>query len=104
MITPDQTEIDLGDMAMGTSKNFEITVSNSYHKTVTVGLGFGCGACTSGGWYPDNNIPAGSTRVIKAKFTPTSRGIQNKTIRLTHLPPQSSQAIKTVIRFKANVS
>ena len=98
-----QTELDLGQVILGESKTFEITVNNTYSSTITVGVGFGCGACTNGGFYPNNNIPAGGSRILNVKFTPTGKGEQVKSIRLTYLEPGNPVAQKSVIRFKANV-
>lgn len=103
MITSDQTDINLGDVQIGTSKSFDLLITNHYDTPLTIGVGFGCGSCTSGGFYPDNNFPANGVRKLAIKFTPTSTGLQSKTIRLNYLPPGASASQQMVLKFKANV-
>ena len=103
MISSNQTEIDLGDVKLGESRHFSVQVTNTYNKTLAVGVAFGCSACTTGGFYPDNNIAPEGARTLNLKFTPTATGLQAKTVRLTYLPPSTNKAVKLVIRFKANV-
>lgn len=103
MITSDQTNIDLGDVQIGTSKTFDTLVTNHYDTPLAVGVGFGCGSCTTGGFYPDNNFAPKGVRKLSIKFTPTSTGLQTKTVRLNYLPPGASTTQQVVIKFKANV-
>lgn len=104
MITSNHNDIDLGDVKLGETKSFHFLIKNEYTVPVHVGVGFGCGSCTNGGFYPDNsNLQPDESRVFTAKFTPTGSGLQTKTIRFNYLPPKSQEAQKLVVRFKANV-
>ena len=102
MLTSPDTALHLGQIPVSTSKTFYFTVINNYDYDVQPGVRPGCGSCTIASLEPVK-IPAKGTAKLKAVFTPTAKGEQQKTINVSYLPKGGNQTMYITFTFKATV-
>ncbi len=79
MIETNQSNLDLGQVKMGTDTLFEVKILNSFPGAKIVIPQFSCGACTHLVSSPDI-IPPGREGIFKFRYHPTGTGAQVKSI------------------------